>query len=186
MRAKPLQAVLACLVLCAGTANATQPFDPAASAEMAATLRDMIAWPQVAEQVETRVYLTPAIIGTRFAPQSDWGRQQLAEWAAGWQEAFDRILLGLEQRGELAQALSPAGLKIPLHKNLFKNAPDLALIDRLMTPLELPMCDQDAEIAECFLELQLQSNLDGRMALKAIRFVRPDGSLLRIPGKVQE
>lgn len=156
------------------------------SAEMAATLRDMILWPRVAEQISTRIYLTPEIIGSAFSPQSDWGREQLADWTSGWQKALDQILNGLDQRGEMAQALSPAGLKIPVLKSLFNTAPDLAFIDRLMTPLELSMCDQDAEIAECFLVLQLQRTLDGRMALKAIRFVRPDGALLKIPGKVQD
>lgn len=179
-------AALLCFASAGGMANAAPPFDPVFSAAMAATLRDMIVWPRIAEYLSPRIYLTPEIIGSAFSPQSDWGREQLADWTSGWQKALDQILNGLDHRGEMAEALSPAGLKIPMLSSIFKTAPDLAHIDRLMMLLDLPMCDQDTEIAQCYLVLQLRQDPGARATLKSIRIERPDGVLLEIPGKVQQ
>ncbi|MDP1983719.1 MAG: hypothetical protein Q8K23_14320 [Sulfuritalea sp.] len=153
--------------------------------EMAATLRDMLVADRLGSELASRMFNTPEALEQAFAPQSAWGRKQMQAHIDVWNSAFATLLAGLNRRGELAQALSPAGLRIPLEPSLLEAAPEYKAIDNLLLFVDTAICDQKNSPPNCYIQLNLGTGKDQRVTLINLRIVASDGSLIAIPGKVQ-
>lgn len=154
------------------------------SAEMAATLRDMIELPRVLESYRQRLFITPSEFHEGFAPQSAWGKEQFSEWEKPWRESFAALIVALHDNGRLAQAYTAAGLRMPVQQQYYQ-APEYTAIDRLLYWTSLDMCDDKAEEPDCYLVINLRQDTQGQPSLGNIRVIQPDGKPVEIPGKRQ-
>ncbi|MDP1982178.1 MAG: hypothetical protein Q8K23_06515 [Sulfuritalea sp.] len=156
------------------------------SREMAATLRDMLALDRVAHQFRERMFVLPSELENAFRPQSAWGRDQQQDYAGRWDVAFGTLLSGLRRRGELADALSSKGLRLPVEKSLFEDVPEYMALDKLLRNVDANICEQETSPPNCYIVIRLKELSDQRITLINLRIVAPDGSLIPIPGKVQQ
>lgn len=156
------------------------------SLEMAATLRDMLALERVAKSFRERMFVLPSEMENTFRPQSAWGRNQQQDYAGRWDDAIGTLLSGLRRRGELADALSPKGLRLPVEKSLFEDVPEYRALDRLLQNVNADICEEESSPPNCYIVILLKELTDQRITLKNLRIVAPDGSLIPIQGKVQQ
>lgn len=167
--------------------TAQSPESPGySSLEMAATLRDMITLERVANNFRERMFVLPSELENTFRPQSAWGRDQQQEYAGRWDEAFGTLLYGLNRRGELTDALSPNGLRLPVEKSFFEDVPEYMALDKLLHNVDADICEQESSPPNCYIVIRLKELTDQRITLKTLRIVAPDGNLIPIPGKVQQ
>lgn len=170
-----------------GFAQTTQLPDSVgySSQEMAATLRDMIAFDRMAKHFRERMFILPSELENAFRPQSAWGRDQQQDYADRWNEAFGTLLSGLRRRDELADALSPKGLRMPVEKSFFEDVPEYMALDRLLNNVDADICEQETSPPNCYIVLHLKELTGQRITLQNLRIVAPNGGLIPIPGKVQ-
>lgn len=167
--------------------TAQSPDSPGySSLEMAATLRDMITLERVARNFREQMFILPSDLENAFKPQSAWGREQQQDYEDRWNEALGTLLSGLRRRGELADALSPNGLRLPVEKSFFEDVPEYMALDKLLHNVDADICEQESSPPNCYIVIHLNALTDQRIALQNLRIVAPDGSLIPIPGKVQQ
>lgn len=169
-----------------GLAQTTQSPPGYSSLEMAATLRDMITLERIARNFRVQMFILPSDLENAFKPQSAWGREQQQDYENRWNEALGTLLSGLRRRGELADALSPNGLRLPVEKSFFEDVPEYMALDKLLHNVDADICEQESSPPNCYIVIHLNALTDQRIALQNLRIVAPDGSLIPIPGKVQQ
>lgn len=169
-----------------GLAQTTQSPPGYSSLEMAATLRDMITLERIARNFREQMFILPSDLENAFKPQSAWGREQQQDYEDRWNEALGTLLSGLKRRGELSDALSPNGLRLPIEKSFFEDVPEYMALDKLLHNVDADICEQESSPPNCYIVIHLNALTDQRIALQNLRIVAPDGSLISIPGKVQQ
>ncbi len=165
------------------TAGRNPPAHSAQALEMSNTLRDILMRDKAYRHFRARLFITPDALEAYFAPQSEWGRKEMAVYREEWNKALGEISQGLRQRGLLEQALSPAGLSVPISQTHIDAIPGLRQVDKLLNFVDLEGCDQDKEPPNCTLVLFLRPGKNGDPELANIRFTDAQGNLLKVPGK---
>lgn len=95
------------------------------------------------------------------------------------------MLTGLRQRGDLVQALSPEGVRIPIQKSFLETNGEYKAVDTLLHFVNAHLCDEDSSTPNCYLLLKLKIGSDRGFYLDTVRIVDPDGRRVPIPGKIQ-
>ena len=164
-------------------ASRNPPVYSAQAREMGNTLRDILMQDEAYRHFKTRLFITPDAMEVYFAPQSEWGRKEMATYREEWNAALSKISQGLRQHGLLAQALSPAGLSVPVSQTQIDAIAGLRQVDKFLNFVDLEGCDQDKEPPNCNLVLFLQPGKNGAPELANIRFTDAQGRRLAVPGK---
>lgn len=178
-----ITSLLACAIVLSPLAHA-DPEAPISREEMAATLRDMIFWPRMFDQIRKYTVVSPTELNAAFQPQSQWGRDLVTMRQRAWNDAMHALVTGLKKHGDLDAALSNNGIIIPIQSRTMEQKPEYYTVDDLLHFVNLYMCNHNADQPECFLSIKLAES-GGAYSLEWLRILREDGALVDIPGRVQ-